>query len=100
MIFCLKLLLILNFDGGHKVVKDSLLNQLTQSNYKVAPGQKLCRECRKHTAATEDFCFVDEEGFANAGDGGFVNTETCHLPDDIEAWTKKQILKFWSSCLN
>ena len=83
MIFCLKLLLILNFDGGHKVVKDSLPNQLTQSNYKVAPGQKLCPECRKHTAATEDFCFVDEEGFANTG-------ETCHLPDDIEAWTKSK----------
>lgn len=82
MTFRLQFLLILTFAGGHRVVKDSLANQLTLSSYKVAPGQKLYPECRKHPAATEDFCFGDE---------GVVSTETCYLPDDIEAWTTRKI---------
>ena len=36
----------------------------------------LCPECWKHLSATKDF-----------GANDVVNTETCHLPDETEAWT-------------
>ena len=80
--------LILTFVGD---LTDSLADQLTQSNYKIAPRQKLCPECWKHPSATTDFGADNEEG---------VNTETCHLPDEIEAWTtKKAKIKFFEQSL-
>lgn len=68
-----------------------MADQLTQLNYKVTPGQKLCPECWKHPSAPENFGADNEEGIVNTDDEeGVGNNEKCHLPDETEAWTTKK----------
>ena len=47
--------------------------------------------CLKHTLTTKDIGADNEEGAVNSDyEKDVVNTETCHLPDEIDAWTTKK----------